>query len=138
MITTQSRSLPVARKGHVVQILLDFSWFAQCSQEEAEAIGAGVASCETLIEVSILARIDVPRLLKGAVLDGGWMSRALIVIGLVLVAVGLLWPFIGRLGLGRLPGDISIQRPNFAFYFPIMTSLIISIVVSVVLWLVNR
>ena len=53
------------------------------------------------------------------------MSRALIVIGLVLVAAGVLWPFIGRLGLGRLPGDISIQRPNFAFYFPIMTSLII-------------
>jgi Protein of unknown function (DUF2905) len=66
------------------------------------------------------------------------MSRALIVIGLVLVAAGVLWPFIGRLGLGRLPGDVYIQRPNFAFYFPIMTSLIISILVSIILWLVHR
>ncbi|MGH6717050.1 MAG: DUF2905 domain-containing protein [Bradyrhizobium sp.] len=74
----------------------------------------------------------------GAVLDGGLMSRALIVIGLVLVVAGVLWPFIGRLGLGRLPGDIYIQRPNFAFYFPIMTSLVISLVVGVILWLMTR
>ncbi|WP_024510338.1 DUF2905 domain-containing protein [Bradyrhizobium sp. ARR65] len=66
------------------------------------------------------------------------MSRALIIFGLVLVAAGLLWPFIGRLGLGRLPGDIVIERPGFSLYFPLMTSLIISIVLSLVLWLVNR
>jgi hypothetical protein len=66
------------------------------------------------------------------------MSRALIVIGIVLVLTGICWPLIGRLGLGRLPGDIVVQRPNFSFYFPIMTSLIISVVVSVVLWLINR
>ncbi len=66
------------------------------------------------------------------------MSRTLIVIGLVLVVAGLCWPLIGRLGLGRLPGDIVIQRPSFSFYFPLMTSLIISIVLSVVLWLINR
>jgi hypothetical protein len=66
------------------------------------------------------------------------MSRALIVFGLVLVVVGVLWPYIGRLGLGRLPGDIVIERPGFSFYFPLMTSLILSVVVSVVLWLINR
>jgi hypothetical protein len=66
------------------------------------------------------------------------MSRTLIVIGIVLVVAGICWPLIGRLGLGRLPGDIVIQRPNFSFYFPLMTSLIISIVLSVVLWLINR
>jgi Protein of unknown function (DUF2905) len=66
------------------------------------------------------------------------MSRTLIVIGLVLVAAGLLWPWIGRLGLGRLPGDIIVERADFSFYFPLMTSLIISVVLSVILWLVNR
>ena len=66
------------------------------------------------------------------------MGRLLVITGLVLVAAGLAWPYLARLGLGRLPGDIAIQRSNFSFYFPLMTSLIISIVVSVVLWLVNR
>jgi DUF2905 family protein len=66
------------------------------------------------------------------------VSRTLIIIGLILVAVGVLWPVIGRLGLGRLPGDIYVERQNYSFYFPIMTSLIISLVLSVVLWLVNR
>jgi hypothetical protein len=66
------------------------------------------------------------------------MSRTLIVIGIVLVVAGLCWPFIGRLGLGRLPGDIVIQRANFSFYLPLMTSLIISVLLSLVLWLINR
>ena len=66
------------------------------------------------------------------------MSRTLIIFGLVLVAAGLLWPFLGRLRLGRLPGDIVIERPGFSFYFPLMTSIIISVVLSLILWLVNR
>jgi hypothetical protein len=66
------------------------------------------------------------------------MSRTLIIFGLVLLAAGIAWPFIGRLGLGRLPGDIAIERPGFSFYFPLMTSLIISAVLSVIFWLVNR
>ncbi|HUN99378.1 MAG TPA: DUF2905 domain-containing protein [Bradyrhizobium sp.] len=66
------------------------------------------------------------------------MSRTLIIFGLVLLAAGIVWPFIGRLGLGRLPGDIAIERPGFSFYFPLMTSLIISVVLSVIFWLVNR
>ena len=66
------------------------------------------------------------------------MSRWFIGIGLVLVAVGLLWPWLGRLGLGRLPGDIVIERGNFRFYFPIVTCLVVSGVVSLILWFLNR
>ena len=66
------------------------------------------------------------------------MSRTLIIFGLVLLVAGVAWPFIGRLGLGRLPGDVVIERPGFSLYFPLMTSLIISVVLSVILWLVNR
>ena len=66
------------------------------------------------------------------------MSRTLIILGLVIVAVGVLWPWLARLGLGRLPGDIVIERGNFTFYVPIVTCLLISFVLSVILWLVNR
>lgn len=66
------------------------------------------------------------------------MGRWLIAIGLVLVVVGLLWPLFGKLGLGRLPGDIVIERGNLRLYFPIATCLIISVVLSFILWLLNR
>jgi Protein of unknown function (DUF2905) len=66
------------------------------------------------------------------------MVRWLVAIGLVLVLVGLLWPFLSKLGLGRLPGDIVIERANFRFYFPIVTCLIVSLVLSFFLWLLNR
>ena len=66
------------------------------------------------------------------------MARTLIIIGLVLVAAGLLWPVIGRLGLGRLPGDIVIQRGNFSFYFPLATCIVVSVLLSLVFWLFNR
>jgi hypothetical protein len=66
------------------------------------------------------------------------MIRWLVAIGLVLVLVGLLWPLLSKLGLGRLPGDIVIERGNVRFYFPIVTCLIVSIVLSFFLWLLNR
>ncbi|HET7411476.1 MAG TPA: DUF2905 domain-containing protein [Pararhizobium sp.] len=66
------------------------------------------------------------------------MSRTLIIIGLVIVAIGLLWPLITKLGLGRLPGDIIIDRGNFRLYVPIATSILVSVVLSLVLWLFNR
>ena len=66
------------------------------------------------------------------------MSRALIVIGLVIVAIGVLWPLLGKLGLGRLPGDILIERESFSFYLPLGTGALISVVLSVILWLINR
>ena len=55
-----------------------------------------------------------------------------------LIAAELLWPLLQKIGLGRLPGDIVIERENFRFYFPIVTSLIISVILSLVLWLLNR
>ena len=66
------------------------------------------------------------------------MSRLLIIFGVILVAIGILWP-LARLGLGRLPGDIVlVERENFRLYIPLATSLIISLLVSVGLWFVNR
>jgi len=66
------------------------------------------------------------------------MSRFLVTLGIVLVVVGLAWPLLAKLGLGRLPGDIHIERDGFSFYFPITTGLIISAVISLVLWLLRR
>jgi DUF2905 family protein len=66
------------------------------------------------------------------------MQRALIFIGLALLAAGLVWPWLSKLGLGRLPGDIRIETENGAFYFPVVTCLVISVVLSLILWLINR
>lgn len=66
------------------------------------------------------------------------MSRFLIVLGLLIVAIGVLWPFLARLGLGRLPGDIVFQRGGFSFYFPLATCILVSVVLSIVFWLFNR
>ena len=66
------------------------------------------------------------------------MRAWMIAIGLVLVAIGLLWPWLGKLGLGRLPGDIVVERGSFSFYFPIVTCLVVSLVLSFILWLLNR
>lgn len=66
------------------------------------------------------------------------MARFLVILGLVLVIVGLTWPFLSRLGLGRLPGDIVIERGNMRFYFPIATSIIVSIVLSLILTIFHR
>lgn len=66
------------------------------------------------------------------------MSRALIIIGTIVVALGLLWPIIAKLGLGRLPGDIVIERGNVKFYAPITTSILLSIVISALLWILQR
>jgi hypothetical protein len=65
------------------------------------------------------------------------MQRFLIIAGIVLLALGLLWPLIQRIGLGRLPGDVVIERPGVSFYFPIVTSIAISIVLSLLLWFLN-
>jgi hypothetical protein len=70
----------------------------------------------------------------------GGMGRTLIILGLVLVAAGVLVSLGGRLPvrLGRLPGDIVYRGKNSTFYFPLMTSIILSVVLSLVLWLFNR
>jgi len=66
------------------------------------------------------------------------MQRALIIIGATLILIGLVWPWIARLGLGRLPGDIRIETEGGGFYFPIVTCLVISVVLSLVLWFLRR
>jgi uncharacterized membrane protein len=66
------------------------------------------------------------------------MGRMLVVIGLVLVAAGLAWPLLTRLGLGRLPGDIAIRGEHGGFYFPIVTCILVSLVLSGILWLMGR
>ena len=66
------------------------------------------------------------------------MQRLLIVIGAVLVLAGVLWPWLSRLGLGRLPGDIRVDSDNGFFYFPIVTCVVISIVISLILWFLRR
>jgi hypothetical protein len=66
------------------------------------------------------------------------MSRLLMGLGLIILLIGITWPWLSRLGLGRLPGDIVIERENFHFYFPLATSIIVSIILSAVLWLLNR
>jgi hypothetical protein len=66
------------------------------------------------------------------------MQRLLIAIGLALLVVGIAWPLLARIGLGRLPGDIMIQRGSTSFYFPLVTCIIVSIVLSALMWLFNR
>jgi len=66
------------------------------------------------------------------------MQRVLIAIGAVLLLVGLAWPWLSRLGLGRLPGDIRIETDHGVFFFPIVTCLVISVVLSILIWFIRR
>lgn len=66
------------------------------------------------------------------------MQRFLIIVGVAALVLGLAWPWLARLGLGRLPGDIHVEREGFSFFFPLTTSIIISLVVSLLLWLFRR
>jgi hypothetical protein len=66
------------------------------------------------------------------------MQRILIVVGLLLLLIGLFWPWLGKLPLGRLPGDIVIERQNMRFYFPITTMLLVSGLVTLLFWLFRK
>jgi hypothetical protein len=66
------------------------------------------------------------------------MQRTLIAIGVLALVIGLAWPWLSKLGLFRLPGDIVVERENFTFYFPITTMIIISVVLSGVFWLFRK
>ena len=66
------------------------------------------------------------------------MQKLLILGGIALVFAGLVWPLLSRLGLGRLPGDISLQGEHGGFYFPIVTCIVVSVVLSLILWLAGR
>jgi hypothetical protein len=60
------------------------------------------------------------------------VRQSLIVLGLILLGAGLLWPWLGRLGLGHLPGDIRVERPGFSFYAPVGSGLVVSVLLSLV------
>ena len=66
------------------------------------------------------------------------MSRTLIIIGALVLLIGLAWPWISKLGLGRLPGDIVVERGDFRFYFPITTSIVVSLVLTLIFWLLKK
>lgn len=66
------------------------------------------------------------------------MQKTLIVTGIAILAIGLAWPWLSKLPLGRLPGDLAIEREHMKFYFPLATSLLLSLLLSLVLWLVRR
>jgi hypothetical protein len=66
------------------------------------------------------------------------MQKTLILLGIVILVVGLLWPWLGKLPIGRLPGDIIIDRPNLKVVIPITTMVVVSLVVSFILWLIKK
>jgi hypothetical protein len=66
------------------------------------------------------------------------MQRVLIVLGLVILAAGLLWPWLSRLPLGKLPGDIVVDRPGFRLFAPFTTMIIVSVILSLIVWLLRR
>jgi hypothetical protein len=69
----------------------------------------------------------------------GEIGRVLLIVGGVLVVLGIVLTFGGRVPfLGKLPGDISYRRGNFSFYFPLMTSIVLSLLLTAILWLFRR
>jgi hypothetical protein len=66
------------------------------------------------------------------------MQRLLVTLGVVLLLCGVAWPWLTRLGLGRLPGDIRIERDGFGFYLPITTSLVVSLLLTLIFWLLRK
>lgn len=66
------------------------------------------------------------------------MNKILVFIGIVIIAVGLLWPVISKMPFGKLPGDIAIKKEGFQLYFPVTTMIIISLVLSVIFWLFKK
>ncbi len=66
------------------------------------------------------------------------MGRWLIIAGVGLIVLGIAWPWLLKLGLGRLPGDIHVERDGFSFHFPLMTCIVVSIVISVLIWILRR
>lgn len=66
------------------------------------------------------------------------MPRFLITLGVILVLAGLAWPLLAKLGLGRLPGDIRIERDGFTFFFPLTSGIIVSVLISLILWLLRK
>ena len=80
-------------------------------------------------------RTQPPTQYHGLTMD---IQRFLIGLGLVILAVGIVWPILSRIGLGRLPGDIMYERNGTTFYFPLATCIIVSVILSMLFWLFNQ
>jgi hypothetical protein len=72
-------------------------------------------------------------LLQGAVIKGDDMQKVLVIAGLILILAGLLWPWLGKIPLGRLPGDIVINKPNMKIFFPVTTMILLSLLISLII-----
>ena len=66
------------------------------------------------------------------------MQKILIILGILVLAAGILWPWVSKLPIGRLPGDIIIDKPGLKVYIPITTMILVSVIVSVILWLLRK
>ena len=66
------------------------------------------------------------------------MAKWLITLGIILVVLGVIWPLLAKIGLGSLPGDVKLERKGYTFYFPVTTSIIVSLVITLVLWIFRR
>ena len=66
------------------------------------------------------------------------VQKTLIILGVLIVLVGLGWPWLSKLPLGRLPGDIVVDRDNFRFYFPLTTMILVSVVMTAILWFFRK
>jgi hypothetical protein len=66
------------------------------------------------------------------------VAKWLITLGIILVVLGVLWPLLTKLGLGSLPGDFRVERKGYSFYFPLTTSIIVSLVITLILWIFRR
>ena len=64
--------------------------------------------------------------------ESRYMQKILIYIGLIILVIGLLWPLLKELPIGRMPGDIVLQKDKFTFYFPIITCLVVSLIISII------
>ena len=65
------------------------------------------------------------------------MQKILIGIGITIILIGLLWPWLGKLPLGRLPGDIIVNRPDLKVYIPITSMIVLSVIISLVFWIIR-
>lgn len=66
------------------------------------------------------------------------MIKWLIILGFLLILIGVAWPWLSRLGIGHLPGDIYIERKGFSFYFPLTSSIVASVLLSLLFWLFRK
>jgi hypothetical protein len=65
-------------------------------------------------------------------------QKILIAAGILILIIGFLWPWIVKLPIGKLPGDIVVDKPNFKFFFPITSMILVSVIISLIIWLIKK